>query len=99
MLCPGAGLGIAGWMSWSAVGPCPGGCPGTRLDVARVNVQVWIGPFCGGITVADIALPAAIEVIALADAVVALDIKRRNIQISVDYQLCKNRLYMMLDLS
>ena len=66
-----------------------------------MNVQVWIRPFCGGATVADIALPTAIEVVALADAdaVVALDIKCINIKISVDYQLCKNRLYMMLDLS
>ena len=96
---------MTGLISQGAVGPCPGGCPGTRLDVDWVNVQVWIRPFCGGLTVADITLPTAIEVVALADAdadadaVVALDIKCRNIKISVDYQLCKNRLYMMLDLS
>ena len=56
---------MTGLISQGAVGPCPGGCPGTRLDVARVNVQVWIRPFCGGLTVADITLPAAIKLLLL----------------------------------
>ena len=62
---------------------------------------MWVGPCPGGLTVADIALPVAIEVVALADAdaVVALDIKCIDIKISVDYQLCKNSLYIMLELS
>ena len=63
--------------------------------------DMWVGFCLGRLTVADIALPAAIEVVNLpdADAVVALDIKCVNIKINVDYQLCKNRLNMMLELS
>ena len=53
---------------------------GTRLDIAWVNVRVWVGPFCGGLTVAAIAPPAAIEVVALVGAIVALDIKCINIK-------------------
>ena len=52
-----------------------------------MNVRVCVGPFFGRLTIADIVPAVAIEVVALpdADAVVAPDIKRINIKISVDY--------------
>ena len=83
---PGARFGIAWYVSRGAVGPCPSGCPGTRLDVAWVNVCVYWA-FFGGLTIADIAPPAAIGVVALpdTDTVVALNIKCIKIKISVDY--------------
>ena len=57
--------------------------------------------FFGRLTIADIAPPAAIEVVALPDAgvVVALDIKWINIKIGADYEIYKNRFHMMLNLS
>ena len=57
------------------------------MGVAWVNLPERGGPFCGGITVA------------VADVVIAADVKCINIKISVDYQLYKNRIYMMLGLS
>ena len=62
-------------MSGDKVGRCFGERPGVY----------WA--FFGGLTIADIAPPTAIGVVALpdADAVVALNIKCIQIKISVDY--------------
>ena len=84
---PDVGSGIAGGMSQGAVGPCPGRCPGAEMDVAWANIRGRDWAFCGGLTVAAVAPPAAVNVIeiAAADAIVALDVKCINIKISVDY--------------
>ena len=60
-----------------------------------------IGPFCGGLTVAVLAHPAAVDAVVppVTDAVVALDVKCINKKISVDYQQYKNRIYMSSVLS